>query len=431
MIAYLTVLVGFAVVALLARFLERSWVAPATVWPLIWLLYTAAALPYLVEPQRIVPALLWILLNCGIFLAGAVLARGIRWRAADAILSRPSGERFPWLGPIVIALSAAGILSLLLEVRSIGFRPSDLLSFTAIARIAAAARAAFTFGEQTQGLFERVLLVLAYTGALFGGLYACVARAWHARAAAFVPLWAILFIGLVHGSRMGALFGGSFWLGAYLAGRLVATVDQPTVSTRLIFAGGGMALVLFVGMSAAVQFVRYFVGSQKTAALVIADPFGFLAAFAQWFEDAGVRTSAMTGGFYTFERIGRMLGVELPAVPAISVGFTSSNVYTVFRALIEDFGSVGSLAVVASVGFLGSLAHHRVVRGGTTWIAALALTYAFLFASVALSLFAYTGPAIGAALFAAYCAFVARPRGAWRAALVGLAPRPSTDRNGG
>jgi len=424
-ISYLIVLAGFAGVAWAARYLERSWVAPAAVWPVIWLLYSAALLPYLTEPTRYVPALLWILINCAAFSCGALLAGGVP--PAERPPVRPGQQRFPHLALIVVVLSAASVAALVSAVQSTGFRLGDLLSLASVARMAAAARALFTFGEAEQGALARVLLALAYTAPLFAGLYFPLARRRREKLLALVPLVSIALIGTVHGSRMGVLFGGAFWVAAYLAGRLLASAGQRHLTTRLFFVGGGIAAILLAGVSTAIQFIRYFTGSQKAAAMVIADPFGFLAAFALWFEEAGVRTSAMTGGFYTFERIGRMLGVDRPAVPAIDVGFTSSNVYTVFRSLIEDFGSAGSVVLVLMIGFLGSLAYRRVVRGRGTWVPALALTYAFLFTSVALSPFSYTGPTIGAVLFVMYSAFVARPHGAFRAALVGLTPRPVAD----
>src|SRR5262249_16450711 len=153
-------------------------------------------------------------------------------------------------------------------------------------------------------------------------------------------------VGAINGSRMGILFGGTFWLSAYAAGSLVGTADRPDVARRMVVFGGGLAGVLMAVLSTAVQFLRDFTRSEKTGALIIAHPFGFLAAFGEWFRADGLRSSGFAGGFYSFERIGRMLGGALPAFPARDLGFTSSNVYTVFRTLIEDFGSVGSLAVM-------------------------------------------------------------------------------------
>jgi oligosaccharide repeat unit polymerase len=422
--SYLIILAVFAALALLGRRVEGSWIAPATIWPIAWGSYAAGALAYVGEAQRIVPALLWILLSCTVFLAGAVVSRIVAPAAPLRVVSPAPSERFPWLGRITLALSAAGFLAVLSEIRATGFGLADLLSFATLTRLAAASRAAFTFGEQEQGLVARLLLVLAYTGPLFGGVYLVSARRWRERVLGLAPLVAVTLVGFVHGSRMGVLFGGSFWLAAYLSGRLLSTSGDRRAATRLFAVVAAFALVLFVGLSTAVQYARYFVGNQKTTALIIADPFGFVPAFAQWFDASGFKGSDLSAGFYSFERLGRMLGLDRPAFPSVDVGFTTSNVYTVFRALIEDFGSLGSLVVVGAVGLLGSWSYRRVVAGRSTWVAALSLTYAFIFTSMALSPFSYTGPAFGATVFTCYVTLAARPRGSWAAILNGLSPLP-------
>jgi oligosaccharide repeat unit polymerase len=430
MLTYPVILLAFVVLALLARQVEGSWIAPATIWPVAWGAYSAGTLALVGQTPHLAPALLWIVLNCAVFLGAAVFSRAMRQSRSVRIAVPAASERFPWLGRITFVLSVAGFLALFGATRAAGFSPADLLSLPSLARIAVASRATFEFGGRQQDVVARLLLVLAYTGAPFGGMYFRIGHGAARKAVALAPLVALIFIGFVSGSRMGVLFGGSFWLAAYVSGSLLATSGDRRVGTRMFFLVGVLALVLIAGGSAAVQFVRYFAGNERTVARIVAEPFGFLAAFGQWFESNGIRGSGLTAGFYTFERLGRMLGADFPPVMAIDVGFTSSNTDTVFRGLIEDFGSAGSLVIVGAAGFLASVAYRRVVTGHTTWLAALTLTYAFLFTSMALSPFAYMGPAIAGAAFVMYVVFATRPRGAARAIFAGLSSRPLPDRIG-
>lgn len=422
MLSLLVVLVGFAAASVVSWRVERSWIAPSTVWPIAWGLYAAAAIPYMAEPLDFVPGLLWILLNCTVFLAGALLSRGFTF--SQACGSGDLHNRFPFLRSIVAVLALAGIASVAIAVRSLGFSVVDLLSFQGLARMSAQSRAVFFFGDAEQGGLARVLLVLAYTGPLFGGLSFAVATRWMQRVTALVPLVAITLVGIVYGSRMGVLFGGSFWVAAFLVGRLLDAADRPGTGTRLFFLVGGLSFGLLAGLSTVIQFIRYFVGSQKAGDLILADPFGFLAAWATWFRESGGAEGGLAAGFYSFERISRMLGFDRPAFPAIDVGFTTSNVYTVFRALIQDYGTFGSLIVVLAIGFVGSLAYRAVVAGRATWLAALAMVYAFMFTGMALSVFSYAGPTVGATFFVAYIVVVGRPRGATRRLLSALERGP-------
>lgn len=408
MLSLLVVLAGFALLSVVSWRLERSWIAPSTVWPIAWGLYAVAAIPYMADLPHYVPGLLWILLNCAVFLMGSVLSLGFvfsreRW-------SGEPNDRFPYLFAIVSFLALAGLASLAIAVRSLGFSVVDLLSFQGLAKMAALSRAVFYFGDVQQAGLARVLVVLAYTGPLFGGLYFAVARRRMQRVIGLVPLFAITLVGTVYGSRMGVLFGGSFWVAAFMAGRLLGTADRPGARTRLFFLVGGLSFALLAVLSTVIQFIRYFLGSQKTAELILADQFGFLAAWATWFRESGGAESGLAAGFYSFERIGRMLGFDRPAFPAIDVGFTTSNVYTVFRTLIQDYGTFGSLIVVLAAGFVGSLAYRAVIAGRPAWLATLTLVYAFMFAGMAVSVFSYTGPTVGAAFFIAYIVVVGRPR---------------------
>lgn len=428
--AYPVILLAFFVLALLGRRVEGSWIAPATIWPVAWGAYAACTLVLVGPTPYLTPALLWILLNCAVFLSAAVFSRAIRRSSSATVASRAACQHFPGLGAITLLLSVAGFLALFGATRAAGFSPADVLSLPSLARIAVVSRATFEFGGQQQGLVARLLLVLAYTGAPFGGMYFRVSHGTARKSLALAPLVALVFIGFVSGSRMGVLFGGSFWLAAFLSASLLAASGSGRVATRLFFVVGAVALVLIAGGSVAVQFVRYFAGSERTVSRIVAEPFGFLAAFGQWFESSGLRGSGLTAGFYTFERLARMLGADVPAVTAIDVGFTSSNTHTVFRGLIEDFGTAGSLVVVGAAGSVASVAYRRVMAGHSTWVAALTLAYAFLFTSMALSPFAYMGPAIAGAAFVTYVMFAARPHGVTRGLFTGLSSPSMPDRIG-
>lgn len=423
MLGLLVALTGFMALTLVSRRVEGSWIAPATFWPISWGLYAAAAIPYMAEPGDFVPALLWVLLSCTIFLVGGLLSHGIVLSTVRC--GRSPRARFPFLSTIVFGLSIAAGAEVVIAIRTLGFSPMDLFSLEGLARMAARSRVLFTFGQTETGGIQRVLVVLAYTGTLFGGLQFAIASRWTQRILGLFPLVAIVLVGAISGSRMGVLFGGSFWVATFLAGRLLDTLDRPAAGTRLFFVIGGLSFGLLAGLSTAIQFVRYYVGNQKTADLIVADPFGFLAAFAVWFRQSGGAEDGLAAGFYSFERIGRMLGVDRPAFPAIDVGFTSSNVYTVFRALIQDFGAVGSLIVVLALGFTGSLAYRAVLRGRSTWIAPLALVYAFMFSGLALSIFAYTGPTIGAMAFLCYLLLAGDPPSTIRQLVSSMGPNPA------
>ena len=169
--AYPVILLAFFVLALLGRRVEGSWIAPATIWPVAWGAYAACTLVLVGPTPHLTPALLWILLNCAVFLSAAVFSRAIRRSSSATVASRAACQHFPGLGAITLAPVGGRLPGLVWRDQGRRFRPADVLSLPSLARIAVVSRATFEFGGQQQGLVARLLLVLAYTGAPFGGMY--------------------------------------------------------------------------------------------------------------------------------------------------------------------------------------------------------------------------------------------------------------------
>ncbi|HET8623229.1 MAG TPA: hypothetical protein VFM14_06680 [Gemmatimonadales bacterium] len=133
-------------------------------------------------------------------------------------------------------------------------------------------------------------------------------------------------------------------------------------------------------------------------------PVRLLAAFAIWFDQEGFRATDLDLGARTFRRIVEVVGITQPIAPAIEVGFTSSNIYTVFRDLIEDFGSVGAMLFVFVYGMVALLTFRRVTGGDLRAIPLLALVFAFAFTSFAIPMFLYTITTGAAVLLVLYFA---------------------------
>ena len=81
---------------------------------------------------------------------------------------------------------------------------------------------------------------------------------------------------------------------------------------------------------------------------------------------------------------------------------TSTNVYTVFRALIEDFTVPGTLALAVVLGFVVGAAWQGVLKGArprlSIWIVVAFLAAAML--GLLSSIFAFTNVCLGFAIFA-------------------------------
>ena len=108
--------------------------------------------------------------------------------------------------------------------------------------------------------------------------------------------------------------------------------------------------------------------------------------------------------------------------PAIDVGFSSSNIFTVFRGLIEDFGIVGALVWLFGFGAVGGMAYQRVLEGLRGFLPLLTLAFAFTFVSVSFSLFAYAAPTLAIFFFFTYFLAVHRLEAAAVSLSAGIRP---------
>jgi oligosaccharide repeat unit polymerase len=119
-----------------------------------------------------------------------------------------------------------------------------------------------------------------------------------------------------------------------------------------------------------------------------------------------------TWGFWTFMAIGERLwpGYDLPdgyfmeyfAFP----GVIQSNIYTMFRGLIYDFGWIGSLVFMASLGWISSLAYRMMLKRPAPIVSQAFFIFlmGFLYSSFLFSLLTWTSvyvAALGVALMLA------------------------------
>ncbi len=410
------VLLGVALtagVAWLGRRWEGSWLAPAPVFAAGWAAYAALAAFFVQDLDGYGAAVLWVLGAAACVLAGACASRGIvsAARRSPSSLTQPVTQvAFPYLGAITAGLASVGVLEVGYIFAKAGFSPRAVVSAAVIAQVSAYNRHAFGYGDLQQGLLERMAFMLIYTGPLFGGLLFRVASARREKVLGALTLILVTFVAMLYGSRMGVLFGGSFWLSAWVAGHVCARQGSERERGWFLARLALAAVLIILGLSLLAMIVRYQATPDRNRPLMIliSDPFSFIAAFAIWLQDQGWKLSGFMLGYRTFLRFFQVFGVDIAWPPAIDVGFSSSNIYTVHRGLIEDFGTFGALLFLFALGGLGGWAYHRAARGEIAAIPWLTLVLAFTLIGFSFSLFAYTTPTLGVLLFFGY--FVLRQR---------------------
>jgi hypothetical protein len=166
-------------------------------------------------------------------------------------------------------------------------------------------------------------------------------------------------------------------------------------------------VIAILGLSLLAMIVRYGgISGERSLKFMVVDAFGFLPAFAGWYHDRGLLTSHFSYGYQTFTRFFEIAGVHFPQHEVVDVGFTTSNIFTALRGLIEDFGWLGALSFLFGLGVVGGVSHQRVGERHRGYVPVLALVYAFSFTSLSFSLFRYTTVTFGGLAFCGYFVFL-------------------------
>jgi oligosaccharide repeat unit polymerase len=360
-----------------------------------------------------IPGMLWILASVAATWAGSLVAGALMPSLPSRrVVANP--RAVDMLRQLVRWPIVAGLADALWLFAQRGFSFSNVFSFSALMLVSAANRGEQYAGEADTPVLERFAFTALYLGALYGGLLFRLSDRQRDKILGFSALLVIILINTLHGSRFGSIYGGAFWLSAYLAGHVALADPKEGVGSGFLVKFGTSAVVIVFVFSMVTMTIRYTVLSDANDipvawSYMLTDPFGFIAAFGVWFRESGMHPDGPLWGARVFRRIAAFWGSEYPLYDVVDVGFNSANVFTIFRELIEDYTLYGSLVVLAVYGFMARMGFSLTMRDDSrTALPWLALAYAFAFTSVASSAFAYTTVLVGALVFVA--TFMVLPR---------------------
>lgn len=208
-------------------------------------------------------------------------------------------------------------------------------------------------------------LAVLIAGLIFGSTHSSARKKWVLLA--FLPSVIIM----VTQSAKGSFFGSIFY---FLGGILVTSIQQNKLVlfkaniVRIIFKIGSFSIALFIFslMSRGLQDEKDVGGFfEKLRFLLASYFFGHLYNFSEWigvywdgFYNSKFDISHYYYGFYTFTSIYRFFGYEKVTPDAVYDEYNNiqdqmeSNVYTIFRGMVMDFGIVGSVIFIFLLGLL-------------------------------------------------------------------------------
>jgi oligosaccharide repeat unit polymerase len=387
-----------------------TWLVPACLFALTWFFFTVLPLVSLWSAPINPWAVAYIWVGTMAFALPALIR--FRWREAfSANRAKPSPEEYfntPFLRAVFRSAAIVSIPCFLLNMRAQGFVWADL---TDRMFETATTYSVLRYTEAlVPTLFAKAEILLAYIAITTGGLLFGSARRNRQRLETLVGGFSPAIAAMLWESAKGLLF---FFIVLFFGGVLVTRIFRGKLvlldrATRLAALTGFVILVPLTIMS---FFARGLYAVEDSGELADAMlkflatyAVGHLYAFSDWFSFHTGFASSMsyevlsTGyGFFTFTSLFRLAGSTrfMPLGNFDDVflykDLLMTNIYTLFRALITDFGMVGGLVCLFVVGAAAHLAFHSLLtaRRPTMSVSLFVFTLGGCYMSFVISMFTW------------------------------------------
>lgn len=365
--------------ACVIRYFVGSWVFPSCLFLLFWFFMTFFPLVMIWDAPINPVGVGYIALLLFFFSFSSLF---FNWRNAYKISvelkSRVVYFDTSFLCAVFFIFSVSAVLFVFLQVLSVGFTLKDLVfNFFDVASGYATKRYS---GDLDNGIYAKSSLSLAYLSVLVGGLIYNVRNTKMYKAlilgASFLPSILVM----VFQSSKGlfflsiALFFGSVLVSRFFYGR-VFLFDKKSVYFAIKAALIAFPLVVISFLSRGLYNESADYAINRVLRYLYSYSSGHLYAFSDWFSNyAGERSVLsykdvpLTYGFYTFMSFFRLAGDDRVLPMGTYDEYYDyndqvvSNIFTMFRGLITDFGFFGSLIAFFVFGIFVNLVFYVFLR---------------------------------------------------------------------
>jgi oligosaccharide repeat unit polymerase len=371
------------------RALSGTWLQPSAFFALWWCF--AGILPLIMMPSDPVGvnAMVWLLAASIALSIGAVIGNGGFKTKRLTKPSPPTDREVAVFGTVCLIALILGIGSNLAFVAGTpGISFSDVFDIEKLVVVSNQAYFAryLESGAPAPPRFSQALLPFVYLAPAVGGVLFQLRRdiKWKVLGGlSFLPAVAVT---ILQTTKAALLFALTLWLSSYFAVRL--RQGKLGVFTRahiLSALGAGVVVIVFFF---AVGLARLATTDVTLANVVyeklVTSAFGHMTVFSQWLSDYLDAPFAPSLGKVTFAGPIELLGFgrRIPGLFENIVDLVAgetSNIYTGFRPLIQDFTIQGALTILTLLGVIGGIGFRLVAAGKWSALPLLMIAYVTIF----------------------------------------------------
>jgi len=394
--------------AIFARYYSRSWFSPMASWSGYWTLITFIAIVIPIDYKYSPRAILIIGLFVLAFVVGGMPFKyeslyKYKKKTTKNVINPLFLRRAVYARIFIFIALICALIVCLIYIHSVGISLST--TFIQMSLLTAPYEISYMryYDYNPYSFWINLFSIPVYSSALLSGfMFSMTDRFIYKVGYLGTPIVAAGLITIVSTAKMGFLMSVFFFLGAFITSMIIFRND-----TKSRISKKEMYLMLFmIFMTIVVFYLSFFLRykSNMSNFHIITDRFmdsfsSFLAGFSAWIEQYfyGDQEHIDYWGF-TFQWIRNFIdtgerpqGLFNPIYDYNGYG-SPSNIFTIFRCMIEDFTMPGALMLLCLVSFLISKAYWKLMTGSVKIIywGSMVFYYPLLFFSFASVIFGYS-----------------------------------------
>lgn len=410
------IIIIFIVLLFMFRLLIKSWTNPGYVMLIYWTIFTILGLLLFEENMYSWSyyGIIWIIIACIIFTIGNILGSFDKKNKHNMMIDlKPYKEtlsKISWY--FIILCISIGMLRFSLEVIKNGFSLNmffDIESLMVMNNTMAKERYS---GNSSSGALMQIFAIFVYAAPLCGGYSLPYSKNKAEIIISFTTFLPIFSSMMLTSGKAGMLASIFLWISGYIVAYIeknkkspkikIQTAVKSLVSIALLLSMLYGSMILRIG-----ELNRNIINTVNKKFVIYA--FGHVPAFDSWFSSYSFGNSDLTLGKYTYigilnslNLVEREQGLYHDIVIFSKGGWT--NVYTAFRGILTDYGIIGSLFVLLTLGFFSGYLFRKAIKSKASAfeIALLANVYFSIFYSFIVSSLTYSSYILAFVIFYFY-----------------------------
>lgn len=378
-----------------------SIVSPAFLMAFVWVSFISISLVFLKGYSWQYFGIIWLLSACFIFLVGFLVGDMVahkKWRYDQEKDGQERRLNLNRLKKFFAVSMALGVLYALLKLQSLGFSIADIVNLEKLGEINNSVALTRYYGSGVYSIFLQLLLSFVYLSPLLGGILFSFSQSRRDMALSFLAFIPELLVFSFSNEKATLLACVFLWVSASIVGYLRRYRRYPRLGrARLVGISVllvGLGVILIVSMMLRIGSVskdNFEIALQKIGQSYA---LSHVPAFDHYFVQP--RDQTITYGVVTFYGISNFIGLSNREQGVYEDSFSSgdigTNVFTAFRGLIGDFGTMGALVFQFVAAFCVGIFCYLVRysrRSSIISIVCLAAAYTFILYSFIVSVFSY------------------------------------------